>query len=383
MKRNLTSVILAGAMLSLACAVVPAAGQKKAVMKAVRAENPPALQLRAGEASPDSAIVYSPTGEKTEKHVYLPGESHGKYVWEIGTWNFLSNNPNTWYLGWYDREIYNNPRTVFYQNSDGKLVFFVPRLGNWLTYSFPEYTDLSTNYDENGNLTFLRVLYDGGWAEFTVTYNTDHNPVSIEYRTQSEKDGHIWNYEYNDYGYCTLIDSYYYWYGTWFDWGRETSVYDAQGKLLYADFYEYDKITYKYNYEYYDENHFSSITKMYYNSWSLSIPTREEWKYGTDGKPETYYYYENDKLSYYVNFYYGNSSSVEALPENVARVWSSGGQLYIAGVASGAAQVYSVAGQLLKTVSFTAGQTTATPLPRGIYIVVAEGQTWKVYMPEL
>jgi hypothetical protein len=59
------------------------------------------------------------------------------------------------------------------------------------------------------------------------------------------------------------------------------------------------------------------------------------------------------------------------------RVWSSGGQLYIAAASAGRAQIYTVAGQLTATVALAAGQTVATPLPPGVYIVAAEGRTWK------
>jgi hypothetical protein len=38
---------------------------------------------------------------------------------------------------------------------------------------------------------------------------------------------------------------------------------------------------------------------------------------------------------------------------------------------------YSVAGQRTKTVALAAGETVVTSLPPGVYIVAAEGRTWK------
>jgi hypothetical protein len=64
------------------------------------------------------------------------------------------------------------------------------------------------------------------------------------------------------------------------------------------------------------------------------------------------------------------------VPEPIVKVQNN--TLYIAATTNGAAQIYAVSGQLLKTVALTAGQTTATPLPPGIYIVVAGGKTWKI-----
>ncbi|MDR1675611.1 MAG: hypothetical protein LBR86_03995 [Tannerella sp.] len=51
--------------------------------------------------------------------------------------------------------------------------------------------------------------------------------------------------------------------------------------------------------------------------------------------------------------------------------------MYITAASTGTAQVYTVAGQSAATVTLTAGETAATPLPPGVYIVAAEGRTWK------
>ncbi|MDR3261858.1 MAG: hypothetical protein LBT78_08495 [Tannerella sp.] len=63
-----------------------------------------------------------------------------------------------------------------------------------------------------------------------------------------------------------------------------------------------------------------------------------------------------------------------------ARVWSAGQTLYIHAPQSGTARIYGVTGQLVKTVAHTADETAQTALPRGVYIVVANGKTYKVIM---
>jgi hypothetical protein len=59
-------------------------------------------------------------------------------------------------------------------------------------------------------------------------------------------------------------------------------------------------------------------------------------------------------------------------------VWSVSGRLYITAPQSGTAQVYSLTGALVKTVVVSAGETTVTPLSRGIYVVKTNGKTVKV-----
>jgi hypothetical protein len=386
MKTKLT-ILWAGATLALAFANVPtAAGQEKAVIKTGRTERVSVqeVQLRADEEEelPDSIIVYSPTDEKMEKHIYLPGESYGQYTWENGAWIFSSEYPNTFYLGRYNSESYKRPLTkVSYEKTDEALEFHIPMISySYFYFSYPGDMEFDTNYDANGNLTSFRILYDGGWWELTVKYNATNNPVSVERRYSSGIFDYKVNYEYNDSGYCVLFDSYKWDYErqAWTLDYKETLEYDRD-RLLYIDFYGDGKMEYKVNYEYYDENHYSSSLYTYYNDDGSSTATKSEWKYSTDGKPEAYYYYENDELLYYAIFYYGDPSGNIPISAG-SNVWSSGGQLYIAATTNGAAQVCAVSGQLIKTVALTAGQTTATPLPRGQYIVVAGGKTWKVIL---
>jgi hypothetical protein len=337
------------------------------------------VQLRADAAVwlPDSAIVYTPTGERKAKHVYLSGTSYGEYAWENGSWIVSSEYPNTEYLGQYDREVFNALSIkVSYQMLDGWLLFYYPAILHgygYISYYSSE-VDFKSEHDVNGNLTSFRFIFkDGNWEEFTITYNAENNPVSIEGYTSYGKYTVKILYEYNNYGYATLFD-YYDNLGNW----KETAEYDAQGKILFKYGYENGEMSNKYSYEYYDESHISSIT---YQNYQNQTGTKREWKYGTGGKPEAYYYYENDELSEYVIFYPNSLSGASVEPvsaSGVARVWSSGGQLHIEAATNGTAQVYTVVGQLVRTVALTAGQTTVTSLPHGVYIVVLDGKTWKI-----
>jgi hypothetical protein len=390
MKTKLT-ILWASATLALAIVNVPAAtGQEKAVIKTGRTASVPVqnVQLRADEEEelPDSIIVYSPTDEKMMKQIYLPGESYGQYTWENGAWIFESKNMYMWFLGWYQRGYYNEQTKVSYEIRDGRLYFYLPLGGGigYLYYTYPEPadTDFSVNYDANGNLTSFKLLFgDGDWSGFIVTYNAGNKPVSVEGRDSYGDFFFKVRYEYNNYGSCTLFESYNrdYEREIWISEYKQISEYDAQDKLLYREYYEDGKMSYKVRLEYYDENYYSSILYTYYDDERNSIIERYEWEYGTDGKPKVCYYYKNDDLSLYAMLYYGDPSGNIPVSES-SNVWSSGGQLYIDAATAGAAQIYALSGQLLKTVALTAGQTTATPLPRGVYIVVAGGKTWKVIL---
>jgi hypothetical protein len=70
-------------------------------------------------------------------------------------------------------------------------------------------------------------------------------------------------------------------------------------------------------------------------------------------------------------------TGIESQP-SATKVWAHGSVLYVAAATSGDAYIYNVSGQLVKTVSHFAGETTTTQLPDGVYIVVADGKTHKV-----
>ncbi|MDR2041274.1 MAG: hypothetical protein LBP98_03025 [Tannerella sp.] len=63
---------------------------------------------------------------------------------------------------------------------------------------------------------------------------------------------------------------------------------------------------------------------------------------------------------------------------STAAVWSSGNRIYISAVRTGQARIYSLTGTLVKTVSVHAGETAATTLPAGVYIVALNGIKRKV-----
>ena len=58
-------------------------------------------------------------------------------------------------------------------------------------------------------------------------------------------------------------------------------------------------------------------------------------------------------------------------------VWAEGGQVFINSVAAGSANVYSATGALVKTVTFTSGETVAASLPAGFYVAVINGKAFK------
>ena len=69
----------------------------------------------------------------------------------------------------------------------------------------------------------------------------------------------------------------------------------------------------------------------------------------------------------------GNDVTADAI-----RVWSADGRLHIVWPQGGEAHIYSVAGQLLQTLTCSAGETT-TPVNRGFYVVtLSSGKTFKV-----
>jgi hypothetical protein len=64
----------------------------------------------------------------------------------------------------------------------------------------------------------------------------------------------------------------------------------------------------------------------------------------------------------------------------VPRVWSSNGQLYVYAALAGEANIYTLTGTLVKSLSLTAGEISSAPLATGFYVVVtlSDGKTYKV-----
>jgi hypothetical protein len=65
-------------------------------------------------------------------------------------------------------------------------------------------------------------------------------------------------------------------------------------------------------------------------------------------------------------------------PVAATKVWSYAHTLYIYATRDGEARIYSMAGQLVKAVAYTAGETAQSTLPQGVYIVVVNGRTYKI-----
>jgi Leucine-rich repeat (LRR) protein len=72
----------------------------------------------------------------------------------------------------------------------------------------------------------------------------------------------------------------------------------------------------------------------------------------------------------------GYTLSAASIP--AAKVWASGHTLYIHATQSGTARIYGVTGQLVTTLPLTPDETAQTTLPQGVYIVVANGRTYKI-----
>jgi hypothetical protein len=58
--------------------------------------------------------------------------------------------------------------------------------------------------------------------------------------------------------------------------------------------------------------------------------------------------------------------------------WGANGTLYVSAATQGTALVYAVSGQLVKKLPHAAGETVTAALPTGVYIVEAEGKTYRV-----
>ncbi|MDR1524875.1 MAG: T9SS type A sorting domain-containing protein, partial [Tannerella sp.] len=58
--------------------------------------------------------------------------------------------------------------------------------------------------------------------------------------------------------------------------------------------------------------------------------------------------------------------------------WTDGHLLYIRASRDGEARIYSISGALIQTVAVEAGKTASVRLPKGFYLVTADGQTYKI-----
>jgi hypothetical protein len=192
---------------------------------------------------------------------------------------------------------------------------------------------------------------DGIIEEDKIYYNAENNPLYKEYWYNdrlSSKD----QYEYNDYGYPTRL------FVERTDgkiWVKAAAEYDTQGKCLHAAF-SADRIIgdsndefvvgRKYSYEYYDERHYSSVSfdRPYYGNGGY----KDEYKYGTDGKPGAIYHYSEGELSYYYIIYpntLDNPGNANEPPADM-RIWSYGGTLHVRTAQPAVLHVYTLAGAL-------------------------------------
>jgi hypothetical protein len=381
MKKNFMR--LASVLMCVAFGCLPLAGQEKAVMKTGAGEYVPkqGVQLRAEEELPDSAIVYSPEGERKTKYVYPPNENSGTYARENNAWIFTSSGVETRFMSRakYDRKIWNEQsKKVSYGIVGDQLRFYIPWTNvSYFYYYYPASLDFRTDYDANGNLTSFRGLNDDGnvTVEFTASYNMENNPVFIEgIYTMLNQSFYKAHYEYNEYGYATLYDGYEWDTGkkAWVSRYRQIVGYDAQGKVLYEEQYAYSEMEWRGSYKYYDEHHFSSILDESFKDGYSNEETK--YKYSENGKLGAGYDYENGELREYW-ILYPNSLTPDDYPGDVgnktvagAEIYGYGGSLHIRMVQPATLNVYTLSGALLHRQTLPAGET-AVPLPQGAYVV--------------
>jgi hypothetical protein len=357
MKRNFTVSVIMLTGIALVC--LPAFGQTAKEVQAIRPSTlNPGVELRRGENKvpevlPDSIVTYSSSGEKMNKKKIYASYSFG-YEYVLYTWE-----NNTWI---YEDSIFVLPdRLSTWTTDKGHLAVRLPKMG-------------CTN-NQNGKVQAVWTNVDGGnqiIRPVNVTWNEDGQPnlIEIMYEDDHNYRGQVWlsrHFTYNENG--QLISWLEYNHGSPYTDKRNSQnkySYNADGNMiLYEDFSFQDgqKMIFDYN-----ERRVAE-----YDSEGRKI--REE-RYMGNRELQKYLLNEYD-----VYYYSGDDTGAPAVPERIAtRVWSSGGQLYIAAASAGRAQIYTVAGQLMKTVALAAGQTVATPLPPGVYIVAADGRTWKVIL---
>jgi hypothetical protein len=236
--------------------------------------------------------------------------------------------------------------------------------GSYYYYGMHLGTDkIETKYDANGNLISFKVS-DGSYVkvEITADYNAENNPVLIQSKFFKA------HYEYNDYGYPTLIEI----YDRdsqdreWVSHYKKTSEYDTQGKRLNILTYK-DNGTNRLSYEYYDEHHYSST--LQWNS-ENDFTYKEEFKYGADGKLGAMYSYEAGEPSVYFILYPNTLDNSGNANEPLAdmRIWSYAGTLHVRTAQPAVLHIYTLAGTLHVRQTLSAGET-AIPLPPGMYVV--------------
>jgi hypothetical protein len=393
MKTKLT-ILWASATLALAFANVPTtAGQEKgkAVVKmqtgmktheSVTGSSEVELRFEMGDNNArhtaDSSITYSASGEKITKYVYDHEKYSGiKYRWANNAWEETGAFWTSY--GW--PGVYYGP----VDGDDSKWMFAYPYGRFGYIYWEWEMSDEAKErveriYNSEGYLTHVydrRSDYATYIYEITY-YNTDtkytYRPVLIKYygiiHADNNRVQNYWQrkYEYNTSGELTLVEAYV-WDSDKNDWIVENMLPVTYGKEVNTYLNNGDQLALRIRYS----------ADAARNRWVESSKTESEFNSdNVESRINEYAWHENRwVLTQYTVHYYPDPSG--NIPVSAgSNVWSSGGQLYIAATANGAAQVYAVSGQLLKTVALTAGQTTAMPLPRGVYIVVAGGKTWKV-----
>lgn len=95
-----------------------------------------------------------------------------------------------------------------------------------------------------------------------------------------------------------------------------------------------------------------------------------------DGSFTVTIYEIREPVNLSVSFTSGTNSNIETERESV---WSNNGMLYVLTAASSKAHIYDVSGKLIRTIDLQAGQTSATSIPSGFYIVALQnGSRYKI-----
>ena len=276
-----------------------------------------------------------------------------------------------------NRWVFDNSRGIFSYKvayvTDGENIYFGYPLGvgtgsyTWST--FPSTAKVETKYDANGNL----ILFECNGRKFQIKYNSDNNPVSIEW---PENDGIVYNkiiYEYDESGNCTLFENLSLRGDKWVPGGSKVVMeYDAQGNLtLFASYYldwETQSLVLQYQYEY----KYNSYGNMIYYS---SDYFRWIDEYDANGNMFSTHNYNivdgEPVLISYTLYYYEKEVSNESVSTIQATAYIAGNTLYISTAQKEQISIYSVTGSKLYETTASVGLTTidATAFPQGILIV--------------